>query len=73
MLKICFRERIIEWKVEASDPPKPLLDLSVTKFVHEVRARTAAPGGGSVAAIIGALVKMLQNHSLVAGHVRIHR
>jgi glutamate formiminotransferase/formiminotetrahydrofolate cyclodeaminase len=49
------KERIIEWKVESTDPPKPLLDISVTKFVHEVRARTPAPGGGSVAALVGAL------------------
>jgi len=52
------RERIIEWKVRESDPPKPLLDLRVTKFVHQVRARTAAPGGGSVSALVGAMVKL---------------
>lgn len=51
------KERIIEWKVQASDPPKPLLDTSVTKFVKEVRGRSAAPGGGSVAALVGALVR----------------
>lgn len=50
------KERIIEWKVESTDPPKPLLDTSVTCFVKKVRARTAAPGGGSVAALVGALV-----------------
>ncbi|XP_021949635.1 formimidoyltransferase-cyclodeaminase [Folsomia candida] len=49
------KERIIEWKVESSDPPKPLLDLRLTQFIKEVRARTAAPGGGSVAAVVGAL------------------
>ncbi|ODM95856.1 Formimidoyltransferase-cyclodeaminase [Orchesella cincta] len=31
------KDRIIEWKVEATDPPKPLLDISVTSFVNEVR------------------------------------
>lgn len=51
-----YRERIIEWKVEATDPPKPLLDITVTNFVKQVRARTPAPGGGSVAALVGALV-----------------
>ncbi|CAL8110538.1 unnamed protein product [Orchesella dallaii] len=49
------KDRIIEWKVEATDPPKPLLDISVTSFVKEVRARSPAPGGGSVAALVGAL------------------
>jgi glutamate formiminotransferase/formiminotetrahydrofolate cyclodeaminase len=49
------KERIVEWKVRESDPPKPLLDAKVTAFVHEVRARKSAPGGGSVAALVGAL------------------
>ena len=50
------RERIIEWKVKQSDPPRPLLDVTVTKFVEAVRGRNPAPGGGSVAALVGALV-----------------
>ncbi|OXA36522.1 Formimidoyltransferase-cyclodeaminase [Folsomia candida] len=29
------KERIIEWKVESSDPPKPLLDLRLTQFIKE--------------------------------------
>jgi glutamate formiminotransferase/formiminotetrahydrofolate cyclodeaminase len=51
-----IRERIVEWKVQSMDPPKPLIDATVKKFVYEVRARKAAPGGGSVAALVGSLV-----------------
>ena len=47
-------EKIIEYVV-AGDTDGPLLRKSVRQFVEAVGARTAAPGGGSVAALMGAL------------------
>ncbi|CAG7833474.1 unnamed protein product [Allacma fusca] len=49
------KERIIEWKVRQTDPPRPLLDASVARFIDNVKSRSPAPGGGSVAALVGAL------------------
>lgn len=42
--------------VPASGPEQSLLDTSLRTFVREVGARSAAPGGGSVAAAVAALV-----------------
>ena len=36
----------------------PLISCSVKEFVQEVAARSSAPGGGSVSALIAAMVKM---------------
>ena len=47
------KERIIEYCLAASKDK--LKDLSVADFVKSVGARTAAPGGGSVSALVGAL------------------
>ena len=50
----CFRrERIIEYCLPASDGP--LAKQSIKDFVRNVAARTPAPGGGSVSALLGAL------------------
>ena len=49
------RERIIEYCLD--DPTGPLASLSARDFVLSVGARTPAPGGGSVAALVGALVR----------------
>lgn len=46
-------ERIIEYMI--ADDRERLVNLSVTGFVDAVAARTTAPGGGSVAALVGAL------------------
>lgn len=37
----------------------PLTSLSVKNFVRSVGSRTPAPGGGSVAALIGSLVSLI--------------
>jgi glutamate formiminotransferase / formiminotetrahydrofolate cyclodeaminase len=47
------RERIIEWRLEAGG--SRLVDKTVTGFVHAVASESPAPGGGSVAALAGAL------------------
>jgi glutamate formiminotransferase/formiminotetrahydrofolate cyclodeaminase len=48
------REKIIEYIV-AERPQEPLAGLSVRGFVEEVAARSSAPGGGSVSALLAAL------------------
>ena len=52
-----FRERIIEYCLPSSDGP--LISCSVKEFVQEVAARSSAPGGGSVSALIASLVKLV--------------
>ncbi|XP_036921067.1 formimidoyltransferase-cyclodeaminase isoform X2 [Sturnira hondurensis] len=44
------KERIIEYLVPESRPEQSLADKSLHDFVREVGARSATPGGGSVAA-----------------------
>jgi len=46
-------KRIIEYFLE--DKGKKLVDLSLTDFVHEIASDSPAPGGGSVAAYVGAM------------------
>ncbi len=48
-------ERIIEYKLRAGAPARRLVDRSVTGFVNETASESVAPGGGSVAALLGAL------------------
>ncbi|XP_003463208.1 formimidoyltransferase-cyclodeaminase isoform X1 [Cavia porcellus] len=48
------KERVIEYLVP-NDPAQSLLDLTFRDFVREVGARSATPGGGSVAAAVGAM------------------
>jgi glutamate formiminotransferase/formiminotetrahydrofolate cyclodeaminase len=47
------QERVIEWRLE--EPGAFLVDTTVTRFVHAVASESPAPGGGSVAALAGAL------------------
>jgi glutamate formiminotransferase/formiminotetrahydrofolate cyclodeaminase len=47
-------EKIIEYKI-ASGAPAGLVDMSLTGFVEETASESPAPGGGSVAAALGAL------------------
>jgi len=46
------KEKIIEYMVRE---PRPLVDRTVTGFTDELSRDSAAPGGGSVAALCGAL------------------
>ncbi|MCX6153289.1 MAG: glutamate formimidoyltransferase [Candidatus Kapabacteria bacterium] len=48
------KKRIIEYMIESGDQ-QPLANLSVIEFVHSVSARSSAPGGGSVSALIAAV------------------
>jgi len=47
------QERIIEWRLAGHGDR--LVDLNVTGFTHAVASESPAPGGGSVAALAGAL------------------
>lgn len=49
------REKIIELKMEANDSKKSLAKLSLRDFCNETLSDSPAPGGGSVAALLGAL------------------
>ncbi|XP_037014098.2 formimidoyltransferase-cyclodeaminase isoform X6 [Artibeus jamaicensis] len=49
------KERIIEYLVPESRPEQSLVDKSLHAFVREVGARSATPGGGSVAAASAAM------------------
>ncbi len=46
-------KRIIEYFLEDKD--NKLIDLSLSEFVHETASDSPAPGGGSVAAYVGAM------------------
>ncbi len=48
------KKKIIEYII-AEEPNEPLASLSVRNFVWSVAARTSAPGGGSVSALLAAL------------------
>ncbi len=47
------KQRIVEYAIDDSE--RPLAGLSVTDFVEELASVSPAPGGGSVAALAGAL------------------
>src|SRR5207302_11412550 len=48
-------EKIIELKIEATSPKKSLVKLDLRRFCNETLSDSPAPGGGSVAALMGAL------------------
>src|SRR5438094_759848 len=49
------KEKIIELKIEAASPTKSLVRLDLRRFCNETLSDSPAPGGGSVAAVMGAL------------------
>src|SRR6266704_4934675 len=49
------KEKIIELKIEAASPKKSLVKLNLRQFCNETLSDSPAPGGGSVAALMGAL------------------
>ncbi len=48
------KKKIIEYLME-NESPKKLVDFTVREFTHETASESAAPGGGSVAACMGAM------------------
>ncbi|XP_046998089.1 formimidoyltransferase-cyclodeaminase-like [Schistocerca americana] len=49
------RERILEYRLKDTQNSGNLSKLTLTEFVNSVSARTPAPGGGSVSALLAAL------------------
>ena len=49
------KEKVIELKMESATPTKSLVKMSVRDFCNETLRDSPAPGGGSVAALMGAL------------------
>ncbi len=48
-------EKVIEYLLEAEDPKKRLIDMTCKAFAEETASESPAPGGGSIAAYMGAL------------------
>src|ERR1041385_9468649 len=48
-------EKVIELKIEANSKKKSLLTMNLRQFCNETLSDSPAPGGGSVAALMGAL------------------
>src|SRR5438105_10171541 len=49
------KERIIEFKMESAASKKSLVKMDLRQFCNEILTDSPAPGGGSVAALMGAL------------------
>src|SRR6267378_4013477 len=49
------KQKIIEFKMESAAPEKSLVNMSLRQFCNETLSDSPAPGGGSVAALMGAL------------------
>src|SRR5438477_7100013 len=49
------KEKIIELKIESPTSKKSLLNMNLRQFCNETLSDSPAPGGGSVAALMGAL------------------
>ena len=49
------KEKVIEYLLEAEDQKKRLIDLTCKGFAAETASESPAPGGGSIAAYMGAL------------------
>lgn len=49
------QEKVIEYLLEADDKREKLVDLTVSGFAHETSRESPAPGGGTIAAYMGAL------------------
>ena len=49
------KEKVIELKIEATTPKKSLVKMDLRRFCNETLSDSPAPGGGSVAALMGAL------------------
>ena len=48
-------EKVIEYLLAADDKRKKLVDMTCAEFAEETASESPAPGGGSIAAYMGAL------------------
>jgi glutamate formiminotransferase/formiminotetrahydrofolate cyclodeaminase len=49
------KEKVIEFKIESAETKKSLVKMNLREFCNETLSDSPAPGGGSVAALMGAL------------------
>jgi glutamate formiminotransferase/formiminotetrahydrofolate cyclodeaminase len=49
------KEKVIEFKIESAQPQRSLAKMNLREFCNETLSDSPAPGGGSVAALMGAL------------------
>src|SRR5437773_11893560 len=49
------KEKVIEFKIESAEPKNFLAKMNLREFCNETLSDSPAPGGGSVAALMGAL------------------
>src|SRR5438309_11656555 len=49
------KENVIEFKIESAEPKRSLAKMNLREFCNETLSDSPAPGGGSVAALMGAL------------------
>src|SRR6266550_120543 len=49
------KEKVIEFKIESAEPKRSLAKMNLREFCNEILSDSPAPGGGSVAALMGAL------------------
>jgi glutamate formiminotransferase len=49
------KEKVIEFKIESAEPKNSLSKMNLREFCNETLSDSPAPGGGSVAALMGAL------------------
>src|SRR5437773_5815837 len=49
------KEKVIEFKIEDAEPKNSLVKMNLREFCNETLSDSPAPGGGSVAALMGAL------------------
>jgi glutamate formiminotransferase / formiminotetrahydrofolate cyclodeaminase len=49
------KEKVIEFKIESAEPKNSLAKMNLREFCNETLSDSPAPGGGSVAALMGAL------------------
>jgi glutamate formiminotransferase / formiminotetrahydrofolate cyclodeaminase len=49
------KEKVIEFKIEDAEPKNSLVKMNLREFCNETLSDSPAPGGGSIAALMGAL------------------
>ncbi len=49
------KEKVIEFKIESAEPKSSLAKMNLREFCNETLSDSPAPGGGSVAALMGAV------------------
>src|SRR5437763_16819368 len=49
------KEKLIEFKIESAEPKRSLAKMNLRELCNETISYSPAPGGGSVAALMGAL------------------